>query len=66
MACASIGSSSAGMTPSYRKNSLTEVERVCRQYDIELQFVPHLIGLDAFKAKPNPATAGLKPSALVC
>src|SRR5215831_15089182 len=36
--------------------ALAEVERVCRQYEIELQFVPQLIGLDAFKAKPNPAT----------
>jgi lipopolysaccharide/colanic/teichoic acid biosynthesis glycosyltransferase len=42
------------------KDSLAEVERVCRQYDIELQFVPHLIGLGTFKVGPNPATATLK------
>ena len=41
------------------KDSLAEVERVCRQNEIELQFVPQLIGLDAFKAKPNSATVGL-------
>ena len=43
------------------KESLAEVERACNRYNIELQFVPHLIGLDAFKAKPNLATAVLKP-----
>ena len=43
------------------KDSLAEVERVCHRHDIELQFVPHLIGLDAFKVKPDKdATAVLK------
>ena len=43
------------------KDSLAEVERVCHRHDIELQFVPHLIGLHAFKAKPNDAaTTALK------
>ena len=37
-------------------DALAEVERVCRQYEIELQFVPQLIGLESFKARPNPAT----------
>jgi lipopolysaccharide/colanic/teichoic acid biosynthesis glycosyltransferase len=43
------------------KDPLAEVRRVCRQHDIELQFVPHLIGLDVFKTKPkNAATPALK------
>ena len=43
------------------KDSLAEVERVCHRHDIELQFVPHLIGLHAFKAEPNnAATTALK------
>ena len=40
--------------------SLAEVEHVCRQRDIELQFVPHLLGLDAFKARTNAAAALLR------
>jgi len=32
-------------------DALAEIRRVCRQHDIELQFVPHLLGLDQFKAK---------------
>jgi lipopolysaccharide/colanic/teichoic acid biosynthesis glycosyltransferase len=40
--------------------SLAEVEHVCRQRDIELQFVPHLLGLDAFKARTNAAAAILR------
>ena len=46
------------------KDSLAEVERVCHRHDIELQFVPHLIGLDAFKAKPNDAATAVLKSAL--
>jgi lipopolysaccharide/colanic/teichoic acid biosynthesis glycosyltransferase len=46
------------------KDSLAEVERVCDQHDIELQFVPHLIGLDGLKAKPNGATGVLKSAPL--
>ena len=43
------------------KDSLAEVERVCHRHDIELQFVPHLIGLNASKAKSNnDATAVVK------
>ena len=43
------------------KDSLAEVERVCHRHDIELQFVPHLIGLHAFKAEPDDAaTTALK------
>ena len=45
------------------KDSLAEVERVCHRHDIELQFVPHLIGLDAFKAKPNDAATAVLKSA---
>jgi lipopolysaccharide/colanic/teichoic acid biosynthesis glycosyltransferase len=44
------------------KDSLALVEHVCNRYDIQLQFVPQLIGLDAFKAKPKLATAVLKPA----
>jgi lipopolysaccharide/colanic/teichoic acid biosynthesis glycosyltransferase len=43
------------------KDALAEVERVCHQHEIELQFVPHLVGLHAFKAEPNTAaTAALE------
>ena len=63
MASASTGSSSAATMLCYRKTSLAEVERVCHQHDIELQFVPHLLGLDAFKAKPNAAATALLKSA---
>jgi len=39
------------------QDALAEVRRVCQCHDIELQFVPHLIGLDAFKTKPKVAAA---------
>ena len=45
------------------KDSLAEVERVCHQHDIELQFVPHLIGLNAFKVKSNNDAAAVIKSA---
>jgi lipopolysaccharide/colanic/teichoic acid biosynthesis glycosyltransferase len=41
------------------QDALAEVRRVCQSQDIELQFVPHLIGLDAFKTKPKSAAAAL-------
>ena len=37
-------------------DALAEIRRVCSQHDIELQFVPHLIGLDSFKMKKRSAT----------
>jgi lipopolysaccharide/colanic/teichoic acid biosynthesis glycosyltransferase len=42
------------------KDALAEVERVCGQYDIALQFVPQLIGLEVFKAQPTRAPGGFK------
>ena len=44
-----------GDVTSLSEDSLAEVERICHRHNIELQFVPHLLGLDAFKAKPNTA-----------
>jgi lipopolysaccharide/colanic/teichoic acid biosynthesis glycosyltransferase len=44
------------------RESRAEVERVCEQHNIELQFVSHLIGFDAFKAKLHVADAVLKPA----
>lgn len=37
-------------------DTLAGVRRVCREHDIELQFVPHLIGLDFFKTKKRSTT----------
>src|SRR5262245_51380707 len=41
------------------EDALAEVRRVCQSHDIELQFVPHLIGLDAFKTKPKSVAAAI-------
>jgi lipopolysaccharide/colanic/teichoic acid biosynthesis glycosyltransferase len=38
-------------------DALAEVRDVCGRHNIELQFVPHLIGLDVFKTKPNSPAA---------
>jgi lipopolysaccharide/colanic/teichoic acid biosynthesis glycosyltransferase len=45
------------------QDALAEVRSVCRAHNIELQFVPHLIGLDAFKTKPKSVPLPL-PEAL--
>ena len=39
------------------QDALEEVRSVCRRHDIELQFVPQLIGLDIFKARSKTAAA---------
>src|SRR5262249_53180377 len=39
------------------QDALAKVRRVCLSHQIELQFVPHLLGLDAFKTKPKSAAA---------
>ena len=46
--------------------SLAEVEHVCRQHDIELQFVPHLLGLDAFKARIERRCSASQKRVPVC
>ena len=40
-------------------DALAEVRRVCGKHDIEMQFVPQLIGLDAFKTKKKHSTVPL-------